>query len=338
MFLLRESSTRFALFMSTSFNLWLQSFPALSPLMKVASNLGNEEFFLLLIPFVYLCINRKIGLRLGALILCCDALCAILKIAFALPRPYWIDARVLAISSESSFGFPSSHAMVSAAVWPFLARQTKRVWLMFAAIFLVILIGISRVFLGVHSALDVVVGIVLGIAFLAFFLQLEAPISRWFARQKLANQIAFSAIVALIILALFGAIRVLDSSPNMAYAKFFEGARSWDSVVGRGGAIFGLGCGAVLAQRFARFQIGTTILQKAFCLLVVLLGIAFFYIVLKRVFPSDSSFVAQTFRFERYVFIAVWITFGAPFLLLKMKWLRAEEENGTRISYAETHG
>ena len=305
--------------MSTDLNVWLQHFHAFAPLMKAATFLGNEEFFLLLIPFVYLCVHRKNGLRLGALVLGCDALCSILKIGFGVPRPYWIDARVVSFAQETSFGFPSSHAMVSAAVWPFLARQSKRSWAFFAAFFLVICIAVSRVFLGVHFALDVIGGIALGIAFLALFLKLEPPFSGWFASRKLTMQIAISLVVALAVLALFGAIRVLDV--QRAPLFYLENARRWDSVVGRSGALFGLSCGAALANHFARFQIGETLLQKAACLLVALLGIAFFYIVLKRIFPVDSSMSSLFFRFVRYVLLAIWIAFGAPLLLLKMKFL-----------------
>ena len=61
-------------FLNTHPNIWLQQFAALSPLMKLFSFAGNEEFFLLLLPLFYLCIHRTTGLRLGAILLLGDAL------------------------------------------------------------------------------------------------------------------------------------------------------------------------------------------------------------------------------------------------------------------------
>ena len=290
--------------------------------MKSATFLGNEEFFLLLLPLIYLCVNRRIGLRLGALILCCDALCGILKITFALPRPYWVDARVQAFSTEASFGFPSSHAMVSMAGWFFLARQSKRTWTLFAAAFLVALIAISRVFLGVHFLLDVVGGALIGIVFLLLFLKVEPICEHWFAQKNTTTQMAVSAIVALGILALFGAIRVLNiGHSSVGYVKYWEAARAWDGIVARAGAIFGLGCGASWAQKYARFDTGGSFSQKLARFVLAIVGVAICWQGLALVFPKQPETVAQVFRFLRYALLTIWVTFGAPFLLLKMKLL-----------------
>ena len=308
--------------MSTFPNLWLQQFPFLMPLFQAATRLGNEEFFLLLLPLVYLCIDRKSGLRLGALILGCDALCGILKLAFGLPRPYWMDTRVRSWAQDPSFGFPSSHAQVATAVWLFIAQRVGKSWMWILAIVLIALISLSRVFLGVHYLLDVVGGALIGLAFLVAFLQVEPKITAWFARQSLATQVGFSAIVALSFLLMFGLIRVLVApDTTVSYAKYLDEARSWDAIVSRAGAVFGLGCGAALACRWARFQTAGSIAQKVARFVVALVGIAVCYIGLKTLFPSQPENVALIFRFVRYALLTLWITFGAPWLLLKLKLL-----------------
>jgi len=309
--------------MSTSPNLWLQQLPFLAPLFQAATWLGNEEFFLLLLPFVYLCIDRKSGLRLGALILSCDALCGILKIASALPRPYWVDARVHAWAQDASFGFPSSHAQVGTAVWLFIAQRVKKSWMWIVAIVLIALISLSRVFLGVHYLFDVAGGALIGLAFWVAFLQVEPKITTWFARQNLVMQIGFSALAALSMLLLFGLIRVLVApDTTVSYAKYLDEARSWDAIVARAGAIFGLGCGAALALRWARFQTAGSIAQKAARFVVALIGVVVCYIGLKTLFPSQPESAALVFRFVRYALLTLWITFGAPLVLLKMRLMQ----------------
>lgn len=302
---------------------WLQQFPFLSPLMKGATWLGNEEFFLLLLPLIYLCVSRKNGLRLGALILGCDALCGIVKIAFALPRPYWLDARAATLATENSFGFPSSHAQVAAAGWLFLARQSKEIWAYCAALFLICLIAVSRVFLGVHFPGDVVGGFLIGVAFLVLFLKLAPRFECWFGARNLVVQIGISAAVSLGIIALFAIVRVLvvpDSS--LKYAKFLPEARAFDGIVARAGALFGLGCGAALAQRFARFEIEGTFAQKIARFVIAIFGVALVYFGLALLSPRSSELAAQSFRFVRYVLLALWVTFGAPLLLLKIGLLK----------------
>ncbi len=315
--------------MSTFLNLWLQKLPFLAPLFQTATWLGNEEFFLLLLPLVYLCIDCKSGLRLGALILSCDALCGILKIASALPRPYWVDARVHAWAQDASFGFPSSHAQVGTAVWLFIAQRAGKSWMWIVAIVLIALISLSRVFLGVHYLFDVAGGALIGLAFWVAFLQVEPKITTWFARQNLATQISFSAVVALVMLLLFGLIRVLFAADTtVSYAKYLGEARSWDAIVARAGAVFGLGCGAALAFRWARFQTAGSLAQKAARFVVALVGVVVCYIGLKTLFPSQPESAALVFRFVRYALLTLWITFGAPLALLKFNLLpRAINKN-----------
>ncbi|MEL6750901.1 MAG: phosphatase PAP2 family protein [Pseudomonadota bacterium] len=91
-----------------------------------------------------------------------------LKLLFARPRPDLVDHMDQTFTSS----FPSAHAMVSTIVWLTLATLAtrfvtepglRRMLLAFAAI-IVALIGISRVYLGVHWPTDVVAGWAAGLA------------------------------------------------------------------------------------------------------------------------------------------------------------------------------
>lgn len=88
-----------------------------------------------------------------------------LKAVFALPRP---PASVRLVEA-TGFGFPSGHAIVATVVWGYLAlageRGTRERRLAAAAL-VVGLVGLSRVALGVHHAVDVVAGVAVGGALL----------------------------------------------------------------------------------------------------------------------------------------------------------------------------
>lgn len=91
-----------------------------------------------------------------------------LKIGFARPRPELVDHLV----NVSSASFPSGHAMLSAVTYLTLGvllartetRRTVRGFIFGTAVFLTLIIGASRVYLGVHYPTDVLAGWCLGAA------------------------------------------------------------------------------------------------------------------------------------------------------------------------------
>ncbi len=91
---------------------------------------------------------------------------ALIKQAIARPRPYFADP----IATEQSYSFPSAHAMTSLITYGILAyflwlaipNRYARIGLIFAATLLIVLIGISRLALGVHYFSDVLGGFAAG--------------------------------------------------------------------------------------------------------------------------------------------------------------------------------
>ena len=86
--------------------------------------------------------------------------------------------------SEWGYSFPSGHSMVAMAFYGFLAwlvwkyeREVLQRWF-YVVVFagLILMIGISRVYLGVHYASDVIAGFFVSLAWLAFFTKVIAPL------------------------------------------------------------------------------------------------------------------------------------------------------------------
>ena len=102
----------------------------------------------------------------------------VLKTGFSRPRPELVPHSVVVFTNS----FPSGHAMMSAVVYltlgNLLARTQKqfsiKIFLMALAAFLTVLVGVSRVYLGVHWPSDVLAGWTLGAcwALLCWFLML----------------------------------------------------------------------------------------------------------------------------------------------------------------------
>jgi membrane-associated phospholipid phosphatase len=94
-----------------------------------------------------------------------------LKLGFERQRPFFPDP----LATESTYSFPSGHASVSLAVYGTIgyivarhaSTRRKQIGALAAAAALVLLIGFSRLYLGVHYLSDVIAGFSLGLAWVA---------------------------------------------------------------------------------------------------------------------------------------------------------------------------
>jgi len=92
---------------------------------------------------------------------------AVLKDSFKEPRPFVQNPGIASEAAKGTAGgyaFPSGHAMVTATLWILMALQKRSSLLWGVAIVLTVLVGLSRVILGVHYLPDVLVGFLLGVA------------------------------------------------------------------------------------------------------------------------------------------------------------------------------
>ncbi|MBN1640632.1 MAG: hypothetical protein JXA09_05295, partial [Anaerolineae bacterium] len=96
----------------------LQQFsPALDRVFTALTTFSDTEFYLLLLPFVYLCLDYRMGVRLTVWLMLSTYLNAVAKVLAAQPRPAEYDARVLALDEATGGGFPSGHTQNVVVVW-----------------------------------------------------------------------------------------------------------------------------------------------------------------------------------------------------------------------------
>src|SRR5438309_1529015 len=156
----------------------LQGDGTLQRLMIQFSNFGFGPFAYML-PVVYFCLSRKAGFRLYLLYSLSGPLLDIFKLAFHTPRPYWVDARIKELSASGGYGMPSGHVLSAAVVWPFVAKTLGKPWAWAMAIVCVLLVSVSRVYLGAHFISDVVGACLTGATLLWCFDRIERRITIW---------------------------------------------------------------------------------------------------------------------------------------------------------------
>jgi len=167
--------------------------------MLAFSVLGSPEAYLFVLAALFWCGNARLGLRAALLLGISAGANDALKMAFHTPRPSWTDPGVTALAAESGFALPSAHAQLAAGFWGLVAvsLRRRRIWL--ACGLLLLLIGASRIYLGVHAPLDVVAGWVAGLAILAAFLVAEARFGPTIRTWPLSRTIAAALCLSLAI-------------------------------------------------------------------------------------------------------------------------------------------
>ncbi|MCC3862785.1 phosphatase PAP2 family protein [Terrisporobacter petrolearius] len=123
---------------------------------------------------IYWCINKKAGQR--TLFALCGSLNinAGVKNYVKMPRPIGTDGlQSLRIETATGYSFPSGHTQTSTTFWTSMMYLFRKSWIYIIGILMIIGAGISRLYLGVHWPMDVIVawgfGIVLSIIFIKLF-------------------------------------------------------------------------------------------------------------------------------------------------------------------------
>lgn len=207
--------------LDTRFVLWLQQWasPALTEIMRAVSLWGYVPSCLAVAIACGFGMRLRLGVTLILAIVFADAMTVAAKGAFASPRPHAVDARVrtfaafesglppMALVPADDFGFPSGHVATTAAWALGLAWSRRKSWKVGVAATWVALMALSRMYLGRHFPVDVLGGLVVGIAALALArLELSpanAGISTLPAGTK--TTLGVSLIVAVALAALSGA-------------------------------------------------------------------------------------------------------------------------------------
>jgi undecaprenyl-diphosphatase len=165
--------------------------PALEPVMLEITFLGTGTVVITIVAvsalFLWLTKHRYSAVLLLIATLGSIVLNNLLKMGFGRPRPQLFDWGTHVVS----WSFPSGHAMSAAVVYGTVAylaarlqtRHLHRVMTLLVAALLIVLIGVTRLYLGVHYPSDVIAGVIIGLAWAAFCMAtLEA--TQLYARRR----------------------------------------------------------------------------------------------------------------------------------------------------------
>ena len=139
--------------------------PFLDTIMALVTRLGEETIFMVVAIVVFWCVSKVGGYYLLSVGFLGTVMNQFLKMLFRIPRPWVLDPNFDIVESAreaaTGYSFPSGHTQSAVGTFGGLARMTKKNWLRWVLVVLALLVAFSRMYLGVHTPLDV--GVSLGI-------------------------------------------------------------------------------------------------------------------------------------------------------------------------------
>lgn len=308
--------------------------PALTTIIKGITALGTEAFYIPMILFIFWWIDEKQGLRFGILVVLSGWINSVVKDLLKQPRPYNLVPS-LGMAHESSYGAPSGHAQNSMVFWIPMAAWLSRRWaekfgtaegkatalaadrrkergivLIWAgAIFFTLLIGYTRLYLGVHFPTDLFAGWILGGIILIIWFVPGPKLEKLFARAGMRSQNICVAVIALLMNGLYPKDKSLPA------------------------LFLGFCLGYTIMRKYFPFHARGEISGKkpgakvlVFRCIIGFAGMVFIYVGLKMLFPGEGSIFRnipiwgaespfyEIGRFLRYGLLGLWAAAGAPWL------------------------
>lgn len=268
--------------------------------------MGNEPFYFLVIPFVYICFSKTVGFRLLYILLFSMYVNTFIKINVAAPRPVNVEGvnPLFIESADSHFypydSFPSGHAQGSATLFGYLAYtvQNKLFWIV--AGFLVFFISISRLYVGMHWPIDVISGALLAI----FLLVIAIRVERFITTRSVRWQWILALVFPIVLFIIF---------PYDKGAKY-------------AGFLLGAGVAYLLERDYIGMKISPVLWRKVVSFGVMLAGLMALQAGVKQIFPETDLFNAL-----RYGSMGVWGLLVAPWLLVKLRVLSTDKQDSNRI-------
>lgn len=142
--------------------------PVLDFLMSAITLLGEETLFMVVALVFFWCFDKKRGYFLLFTGFIGTVCIQILKMSFRIPRPWVLDPKFTIVESAreaaTGYSFPSGHTQISTDLYGGIARSSKYRAAQIGGWVIAALVALSRMYLGVHTPLDVGVSLLIGAA------------------------------------------------------------------------------------------------------------------------------------------------------------------------------
>ncbi len=277
--------------------------PFLDTVFEYITMFGEESIFIIAVAFFLWCGSKKHGFAIFSSLFTSLMGMSFLKAIIKAPRPFQVLPEIAGkrVTTATGYSFPSGHTTGAASFYSSLAVTYRKRWLSIISAMAILLVGISRLYLGVHWPIDVFGGLALGITitFVAYnwFSNLYDNPKALHRFSLLVGSISLVLAVVLVFLIELGIVDPIAFTDPMKLLSLATGGY----------------LGFAWEQRYIRYETtGTTSIK------LLRFGIGIIVLVaiqaLKLVLGSHMAM-----GFFRYVVTGIWATALYPFLGTKIR-------------------
>jgi membrane-associated phospholipid phosphatase len=282
-------------FFSENIIIYFQGFgsPFLDTIFKAITTAGSEPAYIFLALLIFWCFSKKTGIRAMYVILFSAFTAILLKNIFDMPRPPGYLHKI----EENGFGFPSGHAQVSSGFWGYLGCKIQNRWIIFAGVVAILSISLSRVYLGIHYAGDVIGGIIFGLIIALIAFKAEPGIINKFEKLDSSSKYFIAIALPLILVAIGYMQRML-----------LPGQMETGLVMGS------IGIGYLLEEEYVKLQDAENSMQRIGRAVMGIVVVGIIYLILSELLLIDQNFI-----FFKYSALGIASTFLAPWIFKKIE-------------------
>lgn len=205
--------------------------PVTDALMSAVTYLGDETAFLAAALLVFWCVDKNRGYLILSVGFVGTIINQFLKLTFRIPRPWVLDENFTIVESArdaaTGYSFPSGHTQNAVGTFGSIGITSRRLWVKILCGAAVLLIPFSRMYLGVHTPLDVGVSFVIASVLIALFL----PLMNYFKKKPDAMNYLFWSMLALAIVYLLF-VELYDFPADVDVLNLASGRKNAYSLLG----------------------------------------------------------------------------------------------------------
>ena len=170
--------------------------PVLNEFMLLITQLGEETAFLVAALILFWCVDKYKGYYVLSVGFIGTLANQFMKLWFRIPRPWILDEKFTILEqareAASGYSFPSGHTQSAVGTFGAIAYTAKNKWVRLIAVVIAVLVPLSRMYIGVHTPLDVTVAAAMAVVLII----LLHPIVLGRARNNIPFLLGFMTILA----------------------------------------------------------------------------------------------------------------------------------------------
>ena len=256
----------------------------LTSFFKFFTFFGDKEFYIMVLPLFFWLWDKDKAVKLLFILMPSLLLNFWLKEIFQTARPLGV-----ALIEQGGFAFPSGHAQGSTTLWLMLALLIRKKWINYLAVIMIIVVSLSRLYLGVHWPVDILGGILIALSLVFIYDKYLYNNFKEFLSAKTA--IGKTAVLSIVVL-------------------FFTILYPADDAVTILAVLWGFGI-LLIYTDVINSELPQGILWKLIVLVVGIVGVLIIWKGLKAILPPS-----EIARFLRYALLGAWIAV-LPFIIRK---------------------